>query len=255
MGEAGNPARLEGLEARDLPHHRPAFWITSSQGDEARNKGFSVVEPVAVIRASLADVVRSEASALLTRPVVLEMIESVRRHQPGLVDDLTPAMLSIADIQRILKGLITEHIPVGNLDLILEHLVDLARNQRDPEILTELLRQRIGHVICNRLRGRHRELAVISLDPRLENEIRGALGGTGGMLDARSADALVRRLQTPHDRMLKDGRLPVLLCGAELRRAIRMLTRRPLPKLSVISVAEIPERLELSSFDVVAHEA
>lgn len=255
IADENNPARLEGLEARDLPQARKsAFWILPSHEEQARSRGFTIADPVTVIRASLAEIVRVEATNLLTRPAVSELVEAVRRRQPGLVDDLIPAMLSLADVQRILKNLLTEQIPVANLDLILEHLVDLARTQRDPEILSEMLRQRIGHVICDRLRGRHRDLAVISLDPRLENEFRTGLGGAAGMMDARAADRLVRRLQPVQDRMLQEGRAPVLLCGAELRRAIRMLTRRALPRLSVISVAEIPERLELASYDVVAYE-
>jgi flagellar biosynthesis protein FlhA len=142
-------------------------------------------------------------------------------------------------------------VSLANLDLIFENLVDLARTQREPEPLAEMLRQRIGFAICNQLRGRHDDLAVISLDPRLENELTGNLAGGGRPLDPQIADTLVRRIAPVADRMFHEGRAPVLLCGAEIRKAIKMLTQRAIPRLAVVSVNEIPERIDLSSYDVV----
>lgn len=251
----GKDLRIEGLEA-ELPFlGQKAFWIDPGLSDEARERGFTVVEPAAVMIACLADTVRGEASRLLSRQVVVEMVDALRQRQPGLVEDLIPAMLSIAEIQRVLRNLLAEGVSIANLDLIFENLIDLARTQRDPDELAEVLRQRIGFAICDKLRGRHRELAVISLDPRLENELTGSLGTPGRAIDPRLAEGLVRRMAPIAEKMFHEGRAPVLLCGAEIRRAIRLLTARAIPRLSVISVAEIPERIDLSSFDVVRVEA
>lgn len=246
--------RFEGIEA-DAPFlGQSAFWIEPAKAAEARDRGFTVVEPTAAMIACLADTVRSEAARLLSRQVVVEMIDALRQRQPGLVEDLITAMLSLAEIQRVLRNLLTEGVSVANLDLIFENLVDLARTQRDPDELAEAVRQRIGFAICDRLRGRHRELAVISLDPRLENELTGSLAAPGRPVDPRLAEGLVRRMAPIAERMFSEGRAPVLLCGSEIRRAIRTLTARAIPRLSVISVAEIPERIDLSSFDVVRVE-
>lgn len=247
--------RIEGLEVQEPTIGQTAFWITPARVAEARERGFAVAEPAAVMMAHFADVVRAEAARLLSRPVVTELIDAARLRQPGLIDDLIPAVLSLADVQRVLRNLLAEGVSIAQLDLILENLLDLARNQRDPDELSESLRQRIGFAICNKLRGRHRELAVLSLDPRLENELSGALAnmraGPSAGVDPRTADGLIRRLAPSADRMFREGRAPVLLCGAEIRRAIKTLTQRAIPRLSVISVAEIPERIDLSSFDVV----
>lgn len=251
--------RIEGLEVQEPTIGQTAFWITPAQVAEARDRGFAVAEPAAVMMAHFADVVRAEASRLLSRPVVTELIDAARQRQPGLVDDLIPAILSLADVQRVLRNLLAEGVSIAQLDLILENLLDLARSQRDPDELSEALRQRIGFAICSKLRGRHRDLAVLSLDPRLENELSGALAGMragpSGGVDPRTADGLIRRLAPSADRMFREGRAPVLLCGAEIRRAIKTLTQRAIPRLSVISVAEIPERIDLSSFDVVKVDA
>lgn len=244
--------RIDGVEVQEPTIGQPAFWITPGQVADARDRGFAVAEPAAVMMAHFADIVRSEAARLLSRPVVTEMIDAARLRQPGLVDDLVPTMLSLAEVQRVLRNLLTEGVSVANIDLILENLLDLARTQRDPDELAEALRQRIGFAICNKLRGRHRELAVMSLDPRLENELTGALGSASPRgFDPRVADSLIRKLAPSADQMFREGRAPVLLCGAEIRRSIKALIQRAIPRLAVISVNEIPERIDLASFDVV----
>jgi flagellar biosynthesis protein FlhA len=246
--------RIEGLEVIEPTLGQKAFWILSAQAEEARDRGFAVVEPAAVMMAHFADIVRSEASRLLTRPVIEEMIEAVRRRQPSLIEDLIPTILSLADVQHILRNLLNEGVSVANLDLILENLVDLVRNQRDPDELTELLRQRIGFAICNKLRGPHRELSVMSFDPRLENEVTAQLGGGPRGLDPRIADTVVRHIAPIADRMHREGKAPVLLCGAEIRRAVKLLTQRAVPRLAVLSVNEIPNRIDLASYEVVRND-
>ena len=243
--------RIDGLEVDEPVLGQRGFWIRPDQAAVARTQGFAVAEPVAVVMAHFSDIVRGEAARLLSRPVFVELIDGLRQRQPALVEDLIPAMLSVAEVQRILRNLLAEGVSIANLDLIFENLLDLARNQRDPDELSELLRQRIGFAICNKLRGRHRDLAVMSLDPRLENELSGTVSGGGRGVDPRLAEGLVRRVAPVADKMFREGRAPVLLCGTEIRKTVRMLTQRAIPRLAVLSVNEIPERIDLSSFEVV----
>lgn len=250
----GSGQRIEGLECTEPTLGQPAFWIQPAQVDDARDRGFTVVEPAALMTAHFADIVRSEAALLLARPVIAEMIEVARQRQPSLIEDLIPAVLSLADVQRVMRNLLAEGVSIANLDLILENLVDLSRSQRDPDELSELLRQRIGFAICNKLRGAHRELAVMSLDPRLENEMAANLAVAGRGFDPRIAETVVRRISPIADSMFREGRAPVLLCAAEIRRALKALTQRAIPRLSVISVNEIPSRIDLASFAVVRND-
>jgi flagellar biosynthesis protein FlhA len=174
------------------------------------------------------------------------------------VEELIPTNLSVSDVQRVLQNLLAESVSIANLDLILEQLADLSRTQRDPSELTELVRQRMSYAICHQLRGRHRDLAVLSLDPRLENQITTGLAGAaaGGMLplDPKLAEQLIRRLSALAEAMHKDGRAPVLLCGGEIRRQLRTFTRRTIPRLAILSVNEVPMRITLASYDIVRLE-
>jgi flagellar biosynthesis protein FlhA len=256
---AANGIKLEGIETRDPAFNLPALWIEASAAEQARQAGLKVIDPVTVLMTHFAEIVQGEMATLMTRAVVVKMLEDTRERQPGLLEELIPNTLSISDVQRVLQNLLGEGVSIANLDLILEHLADLARSQKDPGELTELIRQRLSYSICHQLRGKHSDLAVLSLDPRIENQISTNLGqgGTAGMLpvEPRLADQLIRKLSASADDMHREGRSPVLLCGAEIRRHLKAFTKRSVPRLSVLSVNEIPMRINLRSFDIIKLEA
>jgi flagellar biosynthesis protein FlhA len=254
----GNKTALEGVQTSDPAFGLPAYWIEASRAEAARAAGYTIVDPVTVLMTHFGEIVRGEVATLLTRAVVAALLDEVRGRQPGLVEELVPNTLALSDIQRVLQNLLSEGVSIANVDLIAEHLVDLARNKKDPAELTELVRQRLSYTICQQLRGRHDDLAVLSLDPRIENQIVASIGASGGtgslVVEPRLAEQVIRKLSPLADEMFKQGRAPVLLCGAEIRRHLRTLTRRSIPRLAILSVSEIPMRISLKSFDVVRLE-
>ena len=118
-----------------------------------------------------------------------------------------------------------------------------------------MVRQKLGLSICNKLRSGRKDLAVLSLDPKIENQIKASIAGakTDPMfsIDPRISEKLLTSLAELSGKMHSKGLSPVLLCGTDVRRQIRSLTERSVPRLSVLSVAEIPKTIQLSSFDVV----
>ncbi|WP_010545482.1 flagellar biosynthesis protein FlhA [Sphingomonas elodea] len=254
----GTSARLDGEEAVDPAFGLPAFWIGVDQSATARERGYTIVDPVTLLITHFNEIMRSETATLMTRATVASLLNEVRERQSGLVEDLIPNTLNLSDVQRVLQNLLGEGVSIANLDLIVEHLVDLARTHKDPTELTELVRQRMSYAICHQLRGAHNDLAVLSLDPRLENQIAASIAATGGqgaiVVEPRLAEQILRRLSPLSDAMFRQGRAPVLLCGGEIRRHLKNLTRRSIPKLSILSVSEIPTRVSLTSFDVVRLE-
>jgi flagellar biosynthesis protein FlhA len=249
---------LDGVRTTEPSFGLPAIWIAPEDEAAAREAGLSIVDPITALVTHFGEIASGEVATLVTRPVVTKLLEDVRGRQPGLIEELIPASLSVADVQRVVQNLLAEGVSIANMDLIMESLADLARTQRDPAELTELVRQRLSYTICNQLRGDHPDLAVLSLDPRIENQIVSGLGSVqdGGMLPIEPglAERLIRRLSAMAEAMHKDGRAPVLLCGGDLRRHFKAFTRRSIPRLSVLSVNEIPMRINLSSFDVVKVE-
>jgi flagellar biosynthesis protein FlhA len=254
----GARARLDGIETTDPAYGLPAWWIAPDAADAARAAGYSIIDPLTVLVTHFGEIVRGEVATLLTRATVVALLDDVRGRQPGLIEELVPQTLSVSDVQRVLQSLLSEGVSIANLDLIVEHLVDLARTHKDPVELTELIRQRLSYAICHQLRGRHGDLAVLSLDPRIENQLTASIGAAGAgasmAVEPRLAEQLLHRLAPLTEAMFRQGRAPVLLCGAEVRRHLKTLTRRSLPSLSILSVAEIPMRITLKSFDVVRLE-
>ncbi|WEJ98134.1 MAG: flagellar biosynthesis protein FlhA [Candidatus Sphingomonas phytovorans] len=250
---------IDGIETYDPAFGLPASWIEQSQAGEARETGLRVIDPVTVLITHFGEIVRSEMATLVTRSVIVKMLEDARSNQPGLVEELIPNALAVSDVQRIVQNLLSEGVSVANFDLILEHLLDLARTQKEPSELTEQIRQRLSYAICHQLRGKHQDLAVLSLDPRIENQISANVAQAGAqgtlLVEPRLAEQLIRKLSSMVEAMHHDGRAPVLLCGPELRRHLKAFTKRSIPKLAVLSVNEIPMRINLRSFDVVKVEA
>lgn len=249
---------IAGIATTDPAFGISAVWIEDADRERARQLGYSVIDPVTAFMTHLGETLRAEAPALMNRASVTELLEGVRSRLPGLVEELVPQLMSVGDIQRTLQLLIAEETPITPLENIIEHLADLARHERDPAALNELLRQRLANAICGRLRDRHPDLAVISLDPRLENRMTSAVLASskrdGSALEPRLVDKLLRQLIQSSNEMIRQGRRPVLLSGGELRRPLRAITKRALPRLAVLSVAEVSANIELSSFAVVRIE-
>ncbi|MFT3727128.1 MAG: flagellar biosynthesis protein FlhA [Terricaulis sp.] len=250
---------LEGIAATDPAFGLPGYWIENQLDATARNAGYTLIDADTVFITHLGETLRSEAAGLLTRAHVVALLDGVRTRQPGLVEEMTPALLSVSDIQRVLQNLLSESVSIAAIDLICEHLVDVARQEKDPGALTELVRQKIGYHICDRLKGRHSDLAVLSLEPRLESQLQAGLASAHKkdqlLVEPRLAEQIMRKLARATQDMTRAGREAVLLCGNDLRRPLRALLRRSAPRLAILSVAEIPTNIELKSFAVVKLDA
>jgi len=252
-------ATVPGLEARDPAFGIPGVWVENDLRDRAQEAGYALVDPITALITHLGEVLRAEAAMLLSRAEVVSLLEQVRGRQPGLVEELVPAIMTVSDVQRVLQNLLAEEVSIRNMDLIAEALVDLGRQTKDPGELTELTRQRLSHGICHQLRGAHEQLSVLSLNPRVEAQIADAVRRSDGkgpfVIDPRTAEQLMRKLIPLVDSMVQQSLAPVLLCGPEIRRHLKAFTRRTAPRLAVLSVSEVPHTIDLKSFAVLSIEA
>jgi flagellar biosynthesis protein FlhA len=252
---APEAAKLPGVETHDPAFGLPAVWIDPDLSDRAREEGYTLVDPVTVLMTHAGEIFRAEAGQLLSRRDVVILLEGVRGRQPGLVEELVPAVMTVSDVQRVLQDLLGEEVSIRNIDQIVETLVDVGRTTKERGELAEAVRQRLSHGICDRLRGRHPDLSVMSLDPRVEGQladsVRRADPSTGLILEPRFAEQLVRGLIPMVEAMIRQSLSPVLLCSPEIRRHLKAFTRRSIPKLSVLSVSEVPHTVDLRSFSVV----
>lgn len=249
--------RLNGIEGRDPAYGIPGIWIDPALTHQASDAGYSVVDAETILITHFGEIVRMEVATLLTRAATSDLLDQLRERQPGLVEELVPNIMTVSDVQRIFQNLLRERVPIANIDLIVETLVDVGRSERDPAQLTERVRQALSTAICNGLRGHNQHLSVLSLDPRLENQILASTGSPGASalgIEPKLAEQLLRKLAPLTEAMMRQGKSPVLLCAGPIRQLLWRLTQRSIPQLAVVSVDEIPLRLSLQSFEVVKVE-
>lgn len=262
----GKTDGMPGEPTRDPTYGLPALWIEEPQRAAATAARFTLVDAPTVFMTHLTEVLRRESATLLTRAEVNRLLDRVRHHQASLVEELVPTVLSISDVQRVLQNLLREKVSIRHMEAILETLADAGRQSKDAQHLTEMVRLRLGHAICQGLAGDAAALHVITLDPAIESQLLQGIQATQAslrseegagtvssmVLEPRLAEQIMLRLMQQTERMMKSNLLPVLLCAPELRRHVRMLSERLMPHLRVLSMAEVPQSIELKSYAVVS---
>jgi len=262
---AGKTDGLPGEPTRDPTYGLPALWIDESLRETAVAAKFTLVDAPTVFMTHLTEVLRRESATLLTRAETDRLLARVRQQQASLVEELIPTVLSVSDVQKVLQNLLREKVSIRHIEAILETLADAGRQSKDASYLTELVRLRLGHAICQGLVGDANALHVITLDPAIESQFLQSVqmahsaradeaGGAAVpfVLEPKMTEQLMVKLMQQAERMMKSNLLPVLLCAPELRRHVRALSERVMPHLRVLSMAEIPHTIELKSYAVVS---
>lgn len=256
---SGDLSLLTGIETREPSYGLPALWIEDGMREAARKAKYTLVDPGTVLFTHLCEVIRQRSAELLTRAETERMLARVRTQQPGLVEELIPTQLALSDVQKVLQNLAREKVPVRNLRVIVEGLIDAARSSKDPGALTELVRQRLAVSICNSLSADRKTLHVLTLDPAIEESLLAttAPAAAAGADPARRADprlldTVLVRIAGAAEKMLKSNHVPIMLCTPELRRHLRSLCERVAPHLRVISLAEIATGFELRAFSSIS---
>ncbi|MBL8515541.1 MAG: flagellar biosynthesis protein FlhA [Betaproteobacteria bacterium] len=259
---AGDVKSVQGIPTRDPTYGLPALWIEEGSRQAATAAKYTLVDPPTVLLTHLTEVLRREAALLLSRAETERLLARVRQSQSTLVEELVPTVLTVSDVQRVLQNLLKEKVSIRHLEAILETLADAGRHTKDAGVLTEMVRRRLGQSICQGLVGDSSALHVMTLDPVLESQFMqglqlahqesGESTRAPAVIDPKLAEQLVARLVRHADRMMKSNLLPVLLCSPELRRHVRLFCERSLPHLRVLSMAEVPQNIELKSFCTVS---
>jgi flagellar biosynthesis protein FlhA len=250
----GNTSLVKGVETKDPSYGLPALWIEADAIESAKSARYTLVDPATVLFTHVAEVIRQNAALLLSRAETDKLMTRVRTASPGLVEELIPTLLSMSDVQKVLQFLVREKVPVRNLVAIVETLVDAARTTKDPAVLTEHVRQRLGISICNALSADRRTLHVITVDPGLERQLfgeRASQDSETATAEPRAAENFLLRLAAQSEKMMKANLLPVVLCSPVARRRIRALCERATPHIRVLSVAEVPSHFELKAYATV----
>ncbi|TWI08013.1 flagellar biosynthesis protein FlhA [Lysobacter ruishenii] len=232
---------LDGLPGKDPAFGLDAVWIMPSQHAHAESLGYTVVDASSVIATHLSHVVRERASELLGHEEVQQLLASVGRSTPKLVEDLTPKLLPLSVVVRVLQSLLAERVPLRQMRQVVEALLEHGAMTQDPALLTAAVRTALGRFIVQELNGMAPELPVYTLAPALERLLQESVNGQGAALEPGLAERLHQNLSDCVGQQESRGEPAVLLVPANLRPTLARLVRHSVPALSVLAYNEVPE--------------
>jgi flagellar biosynthesis protein FlhA len=251
MNPGASTTTLEGIDVREPTFGVPATWIAPAQRDQARAGGYTVVDAVTVVATHLSEIIRREAPGLLTRQAVQELLDGVKAVHPACLDGLIPGLLPLGTVHKVLQLLLAEQVSVRDLPTILEALADAATHSKDPAALAEWTRASIPASVIKPYLSDATTLAPLVLRPESERLLRGGFqrgDGVGSLaLDPATTRTVVDAIVRALDRRGGAPGRPSLLCPQDLRPHVRRLVDRTLPHLGVLSFAEIPSSVTLTS--------
>mgnify|MGYP000628876361 FL=1 len=259
---AMNPGYVEeeltGIPTFEPSYHLPAIWITEAQRERAESLGYTVVDPPSIIATHLMEVITQNIHELLTRQDVQNLIDNVKDANETLVSELVPKMLSVGEIQKVLQNLLQEGISIRDLITIFETLADYAPTTHDTDILTEYVRQSLKRAISNKYFANKDMTSVITLDPKVEQEIMNSVKQTEQgaylALDPEYSAKIMESLQEQTSKLEELGHTPIIITSPIVRMYFKHLTMEQFKSLQVLSYNEIDSDVELQSVGMVTVE-
>lgn len=259
---AMNPGYVEeeltGIPTFEPSYHLPAIWITEAQRERAESLGYTVVDPPSIIATHLMEVITQNIHELLTRQDVQNLIDNVKDANETLVSELVPKMLSVGEIQKVLQNLLQEGISIRDLITIFETLADYAPTTHDTDILTEYVRQSLKRAISNKYFANKDMTSVITLDPKVEQEIMNSVKQTEQgaylVLDPEYSAKIMESLQEQTSKLEELGHTPIIITSPIVRMYFKHLTMEQFKNLQVLSYNEIDSDVELQSVGMVTVE-
>jgi len=256
---AMNPGYVEeeitGIPTFEPSFHLPAIWITEGQRERAESMGYTVVDPPSIIATHLTEIIRQYISELLTRQDVQNLVNNLKETNPSLVDELVPKLLGLGEVQKVLQNLLKEGISIRDLLTIFETLADYAPTTRDTDILTEYVRQSLKRAISSRFFPANETSSVVTLDPKLEQEIMGSVKQTESgaylALDPERTKAIMASVGNEIAKLENLGKNPIIITSPIVRMYFKRLTEDYYKDLIVVSYNEIEGSIELQSVGMV----
>ena len=251
---------LEGRETTEPAFGLPAVWIDNSKRDYAESIGYTVVDSASVLATHLTEIIRTNLSELLSRQDVSNLLDGLKETNKAVVDEVVPNMLSLGTVHRVLQNLLREQVPVKNLSRILETLSDYGTKTKDPDYLSEFVRQALGRSIVAPYLDDANSLKVISIDPELEKMMADSMSGGDGSASAAMDPALmqvmINNISLKADELNVQGINPVVICSPVIRLQLKRLIESKLPLIPVISYGEVDPRINIRPVGIVSlHES
>ncbi|ANE47553.1 flagellar biosynthesis protein FlhA [Paenibacillus swuensis] len=246
---------IAGIETVEPAFGLPALWIDEANKERAELSGYTVVDPPSVVATHLTEVIKRHAHEILGRQETKALVDNVKDANPALVDELIPNVMSLGDIQKVLAKLLKEKVSIRDLVTIFETLADYGGYTKDPDVLTEYVRQALSRQITLQYTQTGEALKVITVGPSLEKKIAESVQQTeqGSYLamDPNATQTVYQKLVEQINKLIQSGAQPLILTSPTIRMYLRQLMDRTMQDVPVLSYSELEPNVEIQSVGVV----
>ena len=251
MDPAGMQIDMPGDHVKEPAFGLPATWIDEAAREEATFRGYTIVEPAAVLVTHLTEILRDNMSDLLSYAEVEKLIDKLSKEHKKLVEDIAPAQISRAGIQRVLQSLIKERISIRDLPTIIEGIAEASATTSHLDAIVEHVRGRLARQICHSNQALDGNLPVLALAPQWEQAFHESLIGEGDRKQLALAPTklheFVDAVRNGFETAGAQGHVPVLLTSPLIRPYVRSLVERFRPQTTVMSQNEIHPSARLNT--------
>ena len=255
MNPGNADGELSGIDTIEPSFGLPAKWIDSKEREKAEVYGYTVVDPPSIIATHLTEIIKRYAHELIGRQDVKMLIDNLKETQPSLVDEVTPALLSLGEIQKVLANLLRESVSIRNFSTIVESLADYAQVTKDTDMLTEYVRQSMYRNITNQFMPQ-KEAKVITMDQDVEKSIMESLQttetGTYMALDPVRSKRLLNNINEQVEKAISLGEQPIIVTAPIVRFYLKKFIEQLSSDIIVLSYNEIDPTAKIQSIGMVS---
>ncbi len=249
--------KISGMDTTEPAFGLPALWINEDQKQLAEHRNYTVVEASSVLATHLTEIIKKHADELLTRESVNRLLDNLKENSPKVVEEVVPNVLKVGEIQKVMQALLRERVPVRDLEIVLETLGDWAPRTKDPEVLTEYVRNALARTICQMHRSRDNKIYCLTLDPAIEDLVNKHLErsnrGTTLTMSPELQNRIAAATKAEAEKAIQSsgGQTPVVLCSPQVRAWVRRIIEAALPQVAVLAFNEIVRGVEIESLGLV----
>ena len=241
---------IDGIETIEPAYGIPSKWITTDKKEMAEIYGYTVIDPLSVVVTHLSETIRKHAYEVLTRQDVIQLLESAKRSDPALVEDVVPNLISYSRLQKVLCALLKEGVPIRDMETILSTLSDYAATVRETEVLTEYVRQALKRTITRKWSDGG-QIRVITLDSEVERVIANSINrgdqGTYLSLDPQTTQTIITKLIDSIKKVKAVINVPIILTSPVVRIYFSKLLEQFYPGAVVLSFNELNSDVQIQA--------
>jgi flagellar biosynthesis protein FlhA len=244
--------KLSGIDVEDPVFGLPATWIGINDRENAEIKGYTVVEPTTVLATHFTEMLKQNAAKLLTRQDVRKLLDNMKEDYPVLLDEITTEAIPLNLIQKILQNLLIENIPIKDLSLIIEAILEYAKITKNVDVLTEYVRHNLSELIKKLYADPNGVVHCIAISPALEDIMTNSLQANNQNtlsitlgLPPTQINIIKTSLTSAVDDITLAGYLPIVICSAQVRPYFYRMIHPSHPVVTVISYTELPANTDI----------